>query len=192
MRQWRFTKGCNALARLIPRTGGRDMVEVGVFDGATSMGLLYRFPKLTLTMVDPWRLYPDKNLLSEDDWPAVKALALGRTEFAVDRRIVYEATSLIAAGWKPDASQDIVFIDGDHSYEAVFADIRAWWPKVRLGGILCGHDYPHRRFPGVRRAVDGWVRRWRVPFRPRWDMTDEDWDALIRARVWWVQKGTAR
>ena len=45
---------------------------------------------------------------------------------------------------------DLVFIDAAHTYEAVAEDIRAWLPKVRLGGVLCGDDYPHR---GVRRAV---------------------------------------
>jgi predicted O-methyltransferase YrrM len=35
---------------------------------------------------------------------------------------------------------DLVFLDGDHSYEQTRLDIEAWLPKVALGGILCGHD----------------------------------------------------
>ena len=45
---------------------------------------------------------------------------------------------------------DMVFIDGDHSYEAVKADIMGAKCNLAEGGILCGHDYP---FPGVMRAV---------------------------------------
>lgn len=46
---------------------------------------------------------------------------------------------------------DAVFIDADHSYSAVCADIRAWRPLVRPGGVLCGHDYNNK---SVQRAVD--------------------------------------
>ena len=54
---------------------------------------------------------------------------------------------------------DMVFLDGDHSYEAVAADIEAWWPKLRAGGVMVGHDYTHPEvgeggWPGVKRAVD--------------------------------------
>ena len=53
-----------------------------------------------------------------------------------------------------DGELDFVFIDGEHSYEAARLDIEAWWPKVRSGGLLMGHDYDRQRFPGVCRAVD--------------------------------------
>lgn len=45
---------------------------------------------------------------------------------------------------------NLVFIDGDHSYEAIKSDIAAWWPLVKDGGVLCGHDYRDH----VQRAVD--------------------------------------
>jgi predicted O-methyltransferase YrrM len=40
-----------------------------------------------------------------------------------------------------DDSLDFVFLDGDHRYECVKADIQAWLPKMKVGGILAGHDY---------------------------------------------------
>jgi predicted O-methyltransferase YrrM len=58
-----------------------------------------------------------------------------------------------AAGLFKDESLDAVFIDADHSYEAVKMDIQNWMPKVRRGGILAGHDY-NSAWPGVIRAVN--------------------------------------
>lgn len=52
----------------------------------------------------------------------------------------------------PDNFLGAVFIDGDHDYGPAKADITAWWPKIRPGGYLCGHDYGIT-FPGVDQAV---------------------------------------
>jgi predicted O-methyltransferase YrrM len=49
-----------------------------------------------------------------------------------------------------DGSVDWVFIDADHSYNAVVADILAWAPKLKTDGLLSGHDYWHS---GVMEAV---------------------------------------
>ena len=39
-----------------------------------------------------------------------------------------------------DGAADLVFIDADHRYASIKRDLEAWWPKVKVGGILCGHD----------------------------------------------------
>lgn len=59
----------------------------------------------------------------------------------------------------PDHSIDIIFIDGDHRYEGVMRDLIAWTPKLRLGGIICGHDYDN---PNVYRAVNEKFKKVRV------------------------------
>lgn len=46
----------------------------------------------------------------------------------------------------PDEYLDICFIDADHSYKAVLKDIEAWFPKVKAGGIICGHDFDDHNF----------------------------------------------
>lgn len=62
-------------------------------------------------------------------------------------------TSLEAAECYDDKSLDFVFIDAQHDYESVKSDILAWRPKVRIGGILSGHDYGHEIDNEVGRAV---------------------------------------
>jgi predicted O-methyltransferase YrrM len=63
------------------------------------------------------------------------------------------ADSQSAAEIVGDATFDLVFIDADHRYEAVLRDIAAWMPKVRVGGILCGHDCEARPTPEIRTAL---------------------------------------
>jgi predicted O-methyltransferase YrrM len=46
---------------------------------------------------------------------------------------------------------DMLFIDGDHSYDAVAADLRAWLPSLKAGGVLAMHDIDA---PSVKQAFD--------------------------------------
>lgn len=59
--------------------------------------------------------------------------------------------SVEAAGHVVDESLDFVFIDAIHSFEAVSSDLNAWFPKVRRGGLVAGHDVS---WSGVREAVE--------------------------------------
>lgn len=52
---------------------------------------------------------------------------------------------------------DYVYIDSDHRYEQTVRDIAQWWPKVKKGGILAGHDYSDIEAYGVVAAVDEFV-----------------------------------
>jgi hypothetical protein len=51
-----------------------------------------------------------------------------------------------------------VFIDGDHREESAFQDIKTWWPKIRKGGMLAGHDYD-QHWPSVVSAVNKFFGR---------------------------------
>jgi predicted O-methyltransferase YrrM len=66
-------------------------------------------------------------------------------------------TNDIAATWPKGQPIDLLFIDADHSYEAVSADWKNWSPFVRKGGIIAFHDYYVKKqggHQGVRRLID--------------------------------------
>ena len=65
-----------------------------------------------------------------------------------------KAASLDAVLLYKDKSLDFVFIDTEHSYENVKAEITAWLPKICLGGYIGGHDYETSGKYGVKKAVD--------------------------------------
>ena len=115
--------------------------ELGVDKGILFGMLLKNCPDLHLIGVD---LFPDR-LRSHRVFDLAAQYA--------DRVTLIEGDTVASAAMVEDGSLDFVFIDADHSYEAVRRDIDAWRSKVRAGGWLGGHDY-NRKFPGVVRAVD--------------------------------------
>ena len=52
-----------------------------------------------------------------------------------------QLSSVAAAQRFSDESLDFVYLDGAHEYAAIKEDLKAWFPKVKVGGILAGHDY---------------------------------------------------
>jgi predicted O-methyltransferase YrrM len=59
--------------------------------------------------------------------------------------------SVEAAMLYKDKSLDFVFLDAGHTYEDVMNDLISWYPKVKSGGAIAGHDYQGE---GVKKAVD--------------------------------------
>ena len=70
-----------------------------------------------------------------------------------DKVTVIIAESVRAAQLFANNSLDFVFIDGDHAEEAVVLDINTWWPKLKKGSMLAGHDFA-TGVGGVRQALD--------------------------------------
>lgn len=142
--------------------GVRRGAEIGVWRGELSADLLRMFPALHLTMVDIWKSFDGSAMYDKDNNPSAMLEALENakrnTLFALSRRRIVNRISVKAAPFCGDGALDFVFVDADHFYESVRADLYAWWPKVRHSGIMSGHDYngmgDRRKGWGVKRAVD--------------------------------------
>lgn len=76
-----------------------------------------------------------------------------RSYSGVQSITLHRCSTVEAAKWMAKGVVDFVFIDADHRYEGCKADIKAWLPKVKPGGILAGHDYADE-YHGVKQAVD--------------------------------------
>jgi hypothetical protein len=127
-------------------------VELGVRHGLYSHTLLSRSRLTTLYSIDSWleRGYGDQ------DW---RHTLLQLQPFA-QRSEVVRATFADAAALFLPMSLDFVYVDGfaDADPAAILETLEMWWPMVRAGGLLAGHDYA-AAWPSVVRAVDEFASR---------------------------------
>ena len=147
----------DVLTSFMESQGYTSFVEVGCKEGRTTGHLLKSLPNATAIAIDPWMVQEssaDKTRETYKDWDFKKIEAdfwnnIGEGK---PRCTMLRKTSVEAAKDLFDTQFDMVFIDALHDYESVKEDIAVWWPLVRKGGILAGHDFNHK-WPGVERAV---------------------------------------
>jgi len=130
-------------------------VEVGVATGTFMEIVLASWPHQYIG-VDRWRHvkgYDDSANVDQEQQERRYSMCIDIAKKAGERASVLRLDSKTAAATFTDKSLDVVYIDAEHTYEAVLADIQAWAPKVRPGGLLCGHDYYNKPPFEVRRAL---------------------------------------
>lgn len=134
---------------------GEDIrgVEIGVASGWNMNHFLNEIPQLSLIGVDPYIPFIDWNnaehtqeLLDSQYMSAIDNIS----EF-VDRSHIVKCKSQDIYEKFDDGELDYIFIDGDHSYDAVLSDCNNFYSKVRSGGIFSGHD---SALPAVVRALE--------------------------------------
>jgi predicted O-methyltransferase YrrM len=153
------------LASFMLEQGYQTFVEVGCKEGRTTGHILANVPDSRVIAIDPWITQeatkdPTKETYADWDFSKIEAEFWANVGEHTDRCTMLRRTSEQAADlglFDPDDILytdpiDLIFIDALHDYEHVKQDIALWWPKVRIGGILAGHDFNHK-WPGCERAV---------------------------------------
>jgi Methyltransferase domain len=131
-------------------------IEVGVKEGWNSIAFLEKCPNIELLIgIDPYAPYDDmgyqwsqeeKDQHYEEMLYNISLRNLG-SRYQHIREFSWDAASKIA-----NNSLQFVFIDAEHSDDAITKDLDAYWPKLVDGGIMSGHD---------NRFVAGAINRWR-------------------------------
>ncbi len=148
------------LYKLLPLVSESVCVELGCAEAYNSAEILSWGVK-TLYMVDAWETMPHLrgDAASPQAWhdknyrDAVKRVE----KYAGSYEILRGPTTKMAGMIKND-SCDLVYVDADHSYEGVKADIDAYWPKLKTGGVMAFHDYEAPQY-GVKQAVTEFAQR---------------------------------
>ena len=156
------------LLSTLPKTYAVGL-EIGVWQGWFTMHMISR-TNMHIIGVDPWistESYED----SDQDAPNFNPFEIGvdgykwqeaRYQATINllkqnappqRWTIYRSYSNNLCNFIDDKTLDFVYVDGEHTYDAVSNDIEVWWPKIKENGILAGHDYNDTN-PGTIRAVD--------------------------------------
>lgn len=120
-------------------------VEIGSYEGYFANHILKNWNG-TLYMVDVWRKLSEdeyEDISNRDITENIWHQAMLAIQGYEDRALMMRMKSNQAAKLFADDSLDFVYIDANHKYDAVKEDIELWWPKVKSGGMFCGHDYIH-------------------------------------------------
>jgi hypothetical protein len=125
-------------------------VEVGVDQGAFAEKMLSVWNGRVYLLVDPWKHFIDSDM-SQEQFDSIANQVCERFKHN-DRTFIHRTTSIISAQGKESNSLDFVYIDANHDYEHCKQDIAAWYPLVKIGGYLAGHDYDNDK--GVVKAVN--------------------------------------
>jgi tetratricopeptide (TPR) repeat protein len=144
-------------AKNLPRDG--TIIEIGSFMGLSSIimaNALFTSQNYAakLYCIDTWEGSPEHADLSEIKTRQLFDIFLANIQNSGVGSLIHpiRKPSVIAAADFTNESVDMIYVDGDHSFEGCYADLKAWYPKLRKEGILFGHDCTPDG--GVRQALE--------------------------------------
>ena len=130
--------------------------EIGVQRGVNAKQMLNNFQLKQLVLVDIWDSEITNPNLLGNAVPASELYEIVKTKFQdIPNIVIHKTFSNVACELYPNNYFDFIYIDASHAYKNVKVDCECWWPKVKGGGIIGGHDYFY--YSGCRRAVDEFV-----------------------------------
>ena len=138
------------------------VVEIGAaFGGSTTILLVSLARQAQLWSIDPFVTHQGWKASQEECRARVSRFlrAIERERLTDNWTLVAKPSYEVVKDW--NRGIDMVFIDGDHHYDAVKRDFEDWYPYVKKGGKLLIHD--SRRIEGTPSAE--WALGWPGPTR---------------------------
>ena len=159
--------------RKMPRGG--LAIEIGVWRGEFSRGILDELKPAKLCLIDPWKNFEDHDTESfsgreaADKMEQIFSDVVGLYRAEIDAGTVEVMRQMSGTALPAFADESITFayVDGDHSYEGVKADLAALMPKMAFGGVMAFDDYHLRGWwgDGVLRAIHEFIGQYPTGLR---------------------------
>lgn len=128
------------LVELYFEFGFKVGAEIGVERGIFSEQICLKNPESKLFCIDAWKMYDNnQGYRSQSQLDAYYSQAKERLS-SYNCEII-KSSSIDAAKTFAPESLDFVYLDANHNFDYVMNDIIEWSGKVRVGGIVSGHDY---------------------------------------------------
>jgi len=174
----------DVIPSIIEKFKFRNFVEIGVaFAG--HLDYILENTKIEKSYgVDPYFLQEtstdsfsyDSERYNQSDYDNLYLFASNRLQkYGIRSELIREESHSAAKKFEKE-SIDIIFIDAEHTYNGVKQDLETWESKVKINGVIAGHDYDHPNFSGVKIAVDEWC------LSRNYKLNSE------KGYVWWVTK----
>ena len=132
-------------------------VEIGVSKGENAENMLKLLNIERLYLIDPYIPYIDADGKEYQKISELEELARNRVKKFQDK-IEFIIKESSEAKFEIPNDLDFVYIDGNHNYQYVRQDIENYFPKVRQGGVIGGHDF-FAQFFGLSMAVLEFAKR---------------------------------
>jgi len=131
------------------------IAEIGVFKGDNALKMLKHLNIKKIYLIDLWGSisYEEGDLAGKSfDWEQYYEIAKKNLEQYKSKTKFIRSLSVDGVNYINE-QLDAIYIDCNHDYKAVLEDVRTYYPIVKMGGVIGGHDFCPR-YPGVARAVN--------------------------------------
>lgn len=147
------------------KSGKFNIAEIGVFEGSYSLLLYNTFIDSEFYGIDMWETTGNDFFFSGQPGMVERAYVVAQ------ERLGNKPNFKLIKGKSEDISKtfeddffDLIYIDSDHSYDGAMNDFVNWFPKIKRGGIMSGHDFDasphldsHSKF-GVGKALESFLK----------------------------------
>eukprot|EP00192_Tetraselmis_astigmatica_P013191 CAMPEP_0117665278 /NCGR_PEP_ID=MMETSP0804-20121206/9723_1 /TAXON_ID=1074897 /ORGANISM="Tetraselmis astigmatica, Strain CCMP880" /LENGTH=338 /DNA_ID=CAMNT_0005472677 /DNA_START=109 /DNA_END=1125 /DNA_ORIENTATION=+ len=139
------------------KVGAELGVQMGIFAAKT----LSRWPSVEeYLLVDLWAqrasYRDDANVNNVEQERRYQTTLSNTNKWKKQRKVCRNLTTECAKQF-PDQYFDFIYVDAGHDFKSAYDDITAWWPKLKCGGIIAGHDYVTQRELSVFMPKEDWT-----------------------------------
>ena len=146
-----------------------NILEIGVADGTNAKRMYEKLKPKKMWLIDPWE--PQENRAADRGHNTIKHQEAYTQVKNIFAKEIEEEKVHILKGYSheflnefEDGFFDLMYIDGDHSYEGCREDLFSWYPKLKDKGWLAGHDFTNtdssmrKKGYGVQKAATEFLK----------------------------------